>query len=454
MSEHYDAVIVGARVAGSALAIDLARAGLSVALVDRAHFPSDVISTHFFQRPGVAALERLGVLDRLRRCEAPFVNHVDLRVDDIAVVAPFGTPAEGGEAALCLRRTVLDDALVKAAAEAGAAVHTANRVTALVEHHGRVTGVAVSDDAGSDRQLDAPLVVGADGVGSTVARLTGARNYHVTPNARLCYYGYFEGVTPTGPAPCIFHRFDEDWIIGFPCDAGLFVAAVLPPLGRLGAFTDDLEGTFTETLRRDTLVSDFFVGARRIGPLRGMTHYPTYFRESAGPGWALVGDAGHFKDPVPGQGICDAFRQAERLADEIVAAVGTDGCSLDDAAAAYWAWRDEDAYEMHWFANDLGAAGTLPVVLVEFFRELVNSPAGMQAYCDIFHRLVTPSEVLTPEALTSAAARLARTPSGRQAKLELEAMTESAVHRQSLWTDPQYETGRMGRGPSTVSIRG
>jgi 2-polyprenyl-6-methoxyphenol hydroxylase-like FAD-dependent oxidoreductase len=436
MTEPYDVVVVGGRCAGATLAFHLARAGLSVALVDRARFPSDTISTHIFQTPGIAALERMGLLDEMT-ATAPFIDDIELRMEDFVHRGPYWHPPDTDHASLCVRRTVLDAALVRAAEEAGAHVRTDTRVTGLVTGGERVTGVTVTDGEGRDGQLDGALVIGADGMGSSVARMVGARRYHVLPNQRFCYWGYFEGATPPGPPALAWQRFADELLFGFPCDDGLYVAATLPARGGLAAFTEDLDGAFAASIALSDLLAATLADARRVGPLRGMATYPLFFRESAGPGWALVGDAGHFKDPAIGQGISDAFRQAERLAADVV--TGLDGTSpLDDVLAGWWAWRDADALDMHWLAADVGAAGPVPAVLVEFFRDMEASPGGLSDFLGLWHHTADPADVFTPERFAAAADRLAGTALGPQAAAELAAMAEIGEERARLATSPCF----------------
>jgi 2-polyprenyl-6-methoxyphenol hydroxylase-like FAD-dependent oxidoreductase len=452
VAERYDVVVVGARCAGATLAHDLARAGLSVALVDRARFPSDTLSAHFFQSPGILTLQRLGLLDEMRAAGAPFIDHIDYRIDDVAAVEPvFRLPVAPG-AQLCVRRILLDAALVRVAEEAGAHVRAESRVTSLVRSGERVTGVAYSDAAGRDRQIDATLVVGADGTGSTLARLIGARRYHVLPNQRFAYWGYFEGADAAGPPAFFFHRFADDAFYGFPCDAGLYVAAVLPSLDVLSSFASDLDEAFDATVARCEALAAILAGASRVGPLRGMANYPLYFRESAGPGWALVGDAGHFKDPAVGQGMCDAFRQAERLAGDIIAGLGGTA-ALDHVLADWWAWRDADAIDMHWLAADMGAAGPVPAVLVEFLRDLQSSPQGLWDFWGLFQRGSRPSEVLTPERFTAVAERVAGTSLGPAVMAELDALSELDEHRRRLVSSPCFVEDAIHRNKAS-ELRG
>ena len=402
VTDQFDVVVVGARCAGSPLAIQLARSGLKVAVVDRARFPSDTPSTHFFQVEGVASLKRLGVLDRLIATGAPFMNQASMRVEDITGQVPWPTRPGDAGAAMAVRRPTLDAILVETAQEAGAEVRTSTKVTGLLTEDGRVSGVRARSD-GRDTELRAQLVVGADGRGSTVGDLVGARLYNVTRGERFFYWAYYEGVSPETPATAWFHRWGEELVIGFPCDGGAFLIGVGPPLARLAAFSADAERSFDAYVKLCEPIASLVgtPGVHRIGRLHRMSNVDGYLRESAGSGWALVGDAGHFKDPTPAQGISDALRQVDRLAPAIV-----DGLSgrepLDVAMGRWWRWRDDDAAEYHWFASDLGRAGTVPAFFVEALRKLLTTPDGTRRFMDVLNHRTRPSELLTPGAVGGA----------------------------------------------------
>lgn len=403
MSARYDVIVVGARCAGSPLATHLARAGLSVAILDRASFPSDTASTHVIQSGGVAGLERLGVVDRVLATGAPRVEQLDTRHGDVHGVVTMPRHHDDPGYWLCVRRVLLDAILVEAAEAAGADVRQSTCVIGLIEEHGRVVGVRVRTEDGED-ELRASLVVGADGQRSTVARLVGARHYNVVRNERFGYWGYYEGATREGPATIVFHRWDEDFVIACPADSGFYVVIVIPPLRELGAFRADPEASFEARVRDCRPAGAALASARRVGRLHTAVDYPGFFRESAGPGWVLVGDAGHFKDPAPGQGISDALRQIERLAPAIVAGLGGDR-RLDRAMAKWWRWRDRDAREMHWFAADLGKAGPMPAVAYEMLRRIVDRPGGLERVVDVMTHRVAPSRVVSPALLMATTAR-------------------------------------------------
>ena len=399
----YDAIIVGARCAGSPTAMLLAQKGYRVLLVDKATFPSDTPSTHIFQNAGARVLAGLGVLDKALASGAPWIEQVDLRIDGLAMVHPWPRRPDDPGPMLCVRRPVLDTLLVEAAGEAGAEVRTGTRVTGLVERGGRVVGVRVEDGS----TLEARLVVGADGRGSAIARLTGARSYNVVPSERMGAWAYYEGTAAPEPATFFAHRWDEENVIACPCDSGLFMVALIPPAERIDRFRDDVEAAFDAHVAACQPVAAVVAGGRRTGRPWLIARWTGYFRESAGPGWALVGDAGHFKDPSPGQGITDALRQAERLAGHVV-----DGLSgarpLDRAMRDWWRWRDGDAQEMAWLAHDLGGGGRVPPVVVELLRGLQSDPALVDRFLDVLNHRTRPSEILSPGRLVGATVRLLR----------------------------------------------
>ena len=406
--ERYDVVVVGARCAGSPLAAHLADGGMSVALVDRATFPSDTLSTHVFQAEGVACLGRLGVLDDVRATGAPWIERASMSLDDVSVTVPWPTrPGDPGPQ-LCVRRSVLDAVLVGRAAEAGVTVYPGSRVTGLVDEGRRVAGVRVQGADGEEAELRAPLVVGADGRASTVARLVGARRYHVVPNQRFACWGYYEGARWEAPATLLIERWGTEFVVGCPADDGLYLQTVIPPLGRLHEFRADPGAAFDATVARRPAVADVLGGARRVGRLSTVASYGGFFRTSAGPGWALVGDAGHFKDPAPAQGISDALRQAERLAAAVLGARGWPAAEMDAAVGRWARWRDADAFEMHWFAADMGGGGTVPLVLREIVRGMLAGPDGAARMFDVFNHRARPSEILTPVRLARATSHLLR----------------------------------------------
>jgi len=412
--ERFDVVIVGGRCAGSSLAIRLARRGLRVCVLDRARFPSETPSTHVIQPCGVRILAELGVLDQALAAGAVPIDRFtlvneDVRIDSVVEPGVFGAPG------LCLRRLTLDALLVRAAVAAGAEVRTGCRVRALIIAGGRVVGV--SSDRGP---VYAGLVVGADGRHSTVAAQVRAAEYHVTPAGRMPAWAYYEGVADTEGRLRLGRRGDLAFLAS-PTDGGLYLAGVAPAVGRREEFARDRDRQFTAGLATWPELADLLAGARRVGPIRLMTDWHGYFRQSAGPGWVLVGDAGHFKDFTPAQGISDALRQARRLASGIERGFGAgsidtgsidtgsiDTGSIDTEMLRWWQWRDNDAYEMYWFARDLGAPGRSSPLVTRVLRDIAVHREATLALLRVLNHDQRPAQLFTPRRLAASALRALR----------------------------------------------
>ena len=406
MSEFFDVVVVGARCAGAPLATMLAHDGLRVCVVDKDRFPSDTLSTHAIQPVGVQVLERLGVLDDLLKIAPPMGRGRMVFDDDVAVVDDV--IAVTGAPALSIRRVTLDEILLRAAAEAGAEVRTQTPVTGLAVERGRVAGVTTALG-----ELRAPLVVGADGTRSAVAKMVGAKEYHPTANGRVFMWAYYEG-DPTNGEIWIGKIGDHAYLVT-PTDNNLCLVAACPSIERRDEVRADREAIYEAGLRGWPELHAAVAGARREGPIHTMANMRGFFRTSAGPGWALVGDAGHFKDPTPGQGIADALRQSEQLAPAIERALGG-SAAAEGILQEWWRWRDEDAWEMYWFAHDMGAAGPTPPLLRQAQRRIAADRDLITATMRIFNHDLRPSQVFTPAfSLTTMAQALRRGRNQRRA---------------------------------------
>jgi menaquinone-9 beta-reductase len=398
-----DAVIVGARAAGSAAAIALARAGRSVIALDRARFPSDTLSTHLLFPGGVAELQALGALDRVRELGAPPMPAALVGAAGMTATGAY-TPIDGIAHALCVRRKGLDAALVATAREAGAEVREKVKVTDLVWDGDRVAGVVADGE-----ELRAPLVVGADGRSSTVARLVGASEpYRRWDNERACAFAYWRDEREEWRGIAAQWREGPELGTAFPCDGGLVLVLLMPPVQRLPAFRADPEGEYLRTIEampplrerldRCALESKVRIGAR----------LPSYFRRSAGPGWALPGDAGHFKDPVTAQGIRDALRFGRRLG-ECAAPVLDEPRVLDRALRAWEREREHACLETYQWTTLLGRAEALNPLEAELYRAISREPGLSGPMLDVFARSRRPFSVFTPrQGLALAAKAVAR----------------------------------------------
>jgi 2-polyprenyl-6-methoxyphenol hydroxylase-like FAD-dependent oxidoreductase len=325
-----DVVVVGGRCAGAPTAMLLARAGLSVRLLERSARLGDVVSGHMIKPAGVARLRRWGLLDTVLATGCPELGDRVLWLEGQPRRPPAA--AEPGAPPIAPRRTVLDPILLAAASQAGAAVEMGVSVHGLLREGGRVTGVATS--AGQRR---ARLVIGADGRNSRIARLAGAATYHEHPPVTFGYYTYWRG----SPAAGLNAWLEPGRFFGiFPVGGGLTLAFIQAPHSGYPEFRRDPLTTYIRELRSRPPLASLLADAVIAEPLRGIGALPTFFRTSAGPGWALAGDAGHHKDPVIARGIADAFRDADLLAAAVTRGWHGD---LDMALAQYQRQRDQCA---------------------------------------------------------------------------------------------------------------
>ncbi|GGM07029.1 NAD(P)/FAD-dependent oxidoreductase [Dactylosporangium sucinum] len=299
----WDVVIVGARVAGAATALLQARRGARVLLVDRVRFPSDTLSTHQVQPAGIDMLERWGLLKAVGN--APGHERVRFDIDGIVIDGAF--PQRGR--LYSPRRTVLDAALVEAAAGAGAEVVQGYHVAGLLRaDDGRVVGIRGRD--GSEHR--AGLVVGADGKHSLVAREVGARTVVEAPVRTVASYSYWEGVE-LGHGE-LYHRRGRA-VAAFPTNDGLTMVYACAPLDEFDTWRRDPERSLLDSLGNCGDLGARVRAGRRIERVRTTNDLPNRVRQATGPGWALVGDARMVMDPVTAQGISNALRDAEQVVD-------------------------------------------------------------------------------------------------------------------------------------------
>lgn len=390
--ESFDVVVVGGRCAGSALAIFLARSGMRVCLVDKANFPSETPSTHVIQPRGVEVLAELGVLDSLLAHDAVRLDRFTLVNDDVRIDGVLGD--EFTYPGLNARRNILDEALQQGAVRSGVFVRNGCRVTGIRMSGERVSGV---ETAGGP--LDSGLVVGADGCGSVVADAVGARKYLVKPPGRIPVWGYF--ATGAQEPRLRVARKGNLGFLASPTDSGLYMAGVAVDSSAAHDFNRAREANFRNAVRVWPELDEIVRDAERIGPLRVMTHWHSYFRESAGPGWVLVGDAGHFKDFTPAQGIADALCQARILSTAIATASGSAGAQ-DEVLNRWWRNRDRNSYDMYWLAMQMGRPGASSPLMTEILRRIADDPDGATALLKVLNQDLPSTKLFTIRRLVAA----------------------------------------------------
>jgi 2-polyprenyl-6-methoxyphenol hydroxylase-like FAD-dependent oxidoreductase len=386
MSQAYDAIIVGARCAGSPTAALLARKGYRVLVVDKATFPSDTVSTHVLHPLAVAALARWGLLDRLTATGCP---PIDTYTFDFGPFTLSGAPGtDASPVAYCPRRTVLDKLLVDAAAEAGAEIREGVTVEEVVIEEGRVSGIKGRSKGGAAISERATVVVGADGRRSVVAAAVGPEQYNERPPLLAPYYTYWSGLPMDGRFETYIrpHR-------GFaaaPTHDGLTLTVGGWPYAEFETNKKDVEGHFLKMFDLAPAFAERVRQARRVATFAG-TPVPGFFRKPFGPGWALVGDAGYNKDPITAQGITDAFRDAEACASALDQSLTGDR-PFDEAMREYQLGRDQHVMPMYEFTCQLATLEPPPPEMQQLFGAIAGKPKAMDAFVQMNAGTISPAE--------------------------------------------------------------
>lgn len=313
----YDVIIVGGRVAGSVLAALLGGQGHHVLLLEKAHFPSDTLSTHFFRAPALRIFERLGILEEVKSAAPPLTvlwNYIDGHV----LSDPVEAPEDHLHYFLCERRTTLDWILAQRVnREPKVELRQGAQVKELIEVDGRVTGARWVAEDGT-HEACARVVVGADGFYSTLAKSLEPAYESQFPVQRCMYFTYFEGIEPLDEAAFAEHHFMGDSLTYiFPTDANLTLVAVSLPISEFPSFKKEPLKRLRAHLDSLPLLAPRLRRAEVAAEVKGAGNIPCYQRLPYGPGWALVGDSQQVMDPWSGMGIDHAATHASLLADAL-----------------------------------------------------------------------------------------------------------------------------------------
>jgi flavin-dependent dehydrogenase len=353
----YDAIVVGSRCGGSPTAMLLARKGYNVLLLDKSTFPSDIMSTHYIHPPGVERMRAWGVLDTLTATNIPRIKSIDVSIQGgtFNPPAPPGGPPE--IEAYCPRRKVLDKILVDAAVDAGAEMREGFSVKELVFDGDTVAGVRGSAKGGATVTEQARVVIGADGMHSTVAKAVQAPEYNTKPSLSFGYYAYWSGVELKGAE---LYMMEGGGVLCFPTHDAMACIAAGGPIEAFQEFRKDVEANFFKILEMTPDIAERARAGKREERFQGTADQPNFFRKPYGPGWALVGDAGYHRDFVTGLGITDAFRDAELLSNAL-----DEGLSsrrpMDEALAEYEAKRNKIAEPLYELTTQL-VSGEPPTI--------------------------------------------------------------------------------------------
>ena len=388
---QYDVITVGARCAGSPTALLLARKGYKVLAVDRAAFPSDTISTHLIHPPGLSALKRWGLLDRLVATGCPSIHTYAFDVGPFTI---SGSPGNGDVAvSYGPRRTVLDKLLVDAAAEAGVEVREEFTVDELVTDGDRVIGIRGHGKGGQSVTERASVVVGADGLHSLVAKTVSPGQYHDRPPLQASYYTYWSGLPMDGR----FEAYDRVTRVfaAWPTHDDLTLLIVGWPIAEFEANKHDIEGHYRKGVELVPAFADRLRAARREDRFLGMA-VPNFFRKPFGPGWALVGDAGYNKDFITAQGISDAFRDAELCANAIDEAL-SGMRSFDSAMGTYQATRDDYALPRFGFTCQFAMMAPPTPETQQLFGAMHGNQEAMDGFVRVVAGVTSPADFFSKE---------------------------------------------------------
>ena len=389
--QGYDVIVVGARCAGSPVAMLLARKGYRTLLVDRATFPSDTVSTHLIHPPGVASLQRWGLLDRLTATPCPPIGRYTFDFGPLALGGAPGTDAS--PFAYAPRRTVLDKLLVDAAAEAGAEVREEFTVEDVLVEDGRVTGIRGHAGGGSAVVERARVVVGADGRNSVVAKAVRPGQYHERPPLTCGYYSYWSDLPVHGTFE-IYSRPGRGWA-ACPTHDDLTMVVGGWSYAELAEHRDDIEGTLLSAFESAPEFAERIRGATREERFVG-TSVSNYFRTPFGPGWALVGDAGYNRDFITAQGITDAFRDAELCTGALDDALAGKR-PYDEALGDYQSERDAQVLPMYEMTAQIAALQPPDEQMIQLVTAMQGNQELMDAFARVNSGATSPAEFFAPD---------------------------------------------------------
>jgi flavin-dependent dehydrogenase len=389
----YDAIIVGARCAGSPLAMLLARKGYRVLLLDKASFPSDTISTHHIHQPGVAHLKRWGLLEKLRASNCPPTTQIKFDLGPFALV---GAPPPAGDTAESYgpRRRVLDKILVDAAVEAGAELRERFTVEELTTDGTAITGIRGHDANGATVTEHARIVIGADGARSMVADAVKAPIYFDRGMLTCNYYTYWSGVQHEGVE--LYPRAGRTIVVDKTND-GLSMICIVFPREELDSIRSNIEGEYLRTIKENApALFERLSNAKREERFAGTGFLPNFFRRPYGHGWALVGDAGYVKDPILAQGITDSFSHAEMLAEALDDAFS--GLrDMNDALADYEHRRNNEVLAMFEHNTQLAMLEPPPPEMQTLMDALRGNSFEINRFLGTVAGTVSLTEFFSPE---------------------------------------------------------
>jgi len=390
----YDAIVVGARCAGSSTAMLLARKGYRVLLLDRDRFPSDMaMSTHLVHQRGTALLARWGLLEQIQATNCRPVTRctIDLGAFTLAGVEPA---VDGQAESFAPRRLLLDDILIRAATTSGAEMREGCQVEGLLNEEDRICGVRARTASGTVFSECARVVIGADGVCSRVASAVQSPEYNGKPALMGTAWMYWSGI-PHDHLELHFRPYEA--VYAFPTSDWCTLVGTSWSIERFRGARRDIERAYFDLLNRAApLLADQIKSATRADDKIYLGSTRNFFRKAYGPGWALVGDAGYKKDPCTAQGITDAFYDADLLVKTLDAGL-SDERPLAEALADYERQRDGWAIPFYELTCEMATFAPPPPEMMQIYEALRGNPDDTSRFIGLTTEAVSPTEFFAPE---------------------------------------------------------
>ena len=393
-TSNYDVIIVGARCAGAAAAMLLARRGRRVLLIDRDNFPSDMsASTHFIWSSGVERLKKWGLLEDLQATNCHGESSVMLDIGVTQLIGRAPTRETGFDSCYAPRRIVFDNLLVQNALKAGVDLQVKSSVEKLLFNDERVVGVQYRNANGEDAEARASIVLGADGMNSTVAKLVNAEKYNEHPVLQQTFYSYFDDVELSQTE---FYSRPGRQVFAWTSNDGVVVAGVCCRTDQCKALKKDIDHAFWEEMDANAPdLSEKLKNGKRVEDWRTASA-KNFVRKAGGPGWALIGDAGITMDPITAAGISNALLQADLVTDAIDQ--GLSNNSLDAEIVDFESRRDSALLPHYEFTVDMARLDPEPPE--EFMLLLMALPGEQEEfnnYFGVFAMTVPIGEFFAPD---------------------------------------------------------
>ena len=415
--ESFDVVVIGSGVAGAPTAMLLARSGHKVLLIDRHEFPRDALSTHFIWPRGVSYLNRWGIAGPILE-KSPHFTTLEMSAEEISLrgsvplshlesrFRKLHGDSRGVTMTYCgPRRYFLDKFLMDEAQKAGAEARDGTSFSEPIVEEGVVKGLRAVDRRGNSISVNARLVIGADGQHSTFARKIGARTTQFWPLSTFAYFGYFSGIQKDELA---FFRKGRLGMAIFPTSDGTHMVLAYGPTAWWEEFNKDAENNFHKTVAFCAADVGELVRAGKIEePFKACGTMPAFHRESWGPGWVLIGDAGSFKDQATAMGITHAFRDAELVSHFVHQALAGE-MTMDAALAEYSSVHAADYIDYFNMVCQVAEMNIYTPPELEFFYSIRNDQARVDEVISQFGDTLPLSQGQAPPAVDNSAADFIR----------------------------------------------